>query len=1520
MPLPGGPSDKYGNRFEGKWTVNCLAQVMAEEADFIRLEPPGSEGAGCEFTVHKGPTTEYHQVKRQHSPPGAWGIAELARNDVLRHAFEKTDRPNDLFIFVSSVSAGSLDELADAARRSASLGEFKEQFLKGNKVESWAQLLREWCTLIQKELTVPDGIAVEEQRAAQERVAYDHLRKVHVRTVDEETLSETVDTRLRAMVRTLPERVRNDLCALALENVHQELHSDAIWSHMLRLGHTRMDYSRDAGVLAAIEALNSRYAAMIKPIGGISIPRTETDTAFANLSGQGLKRSVLVSGEAGVGKTVILGQVIERVKGEGMPHLYFRVDRLDPTELPRNVGNQLDLPASPVEVLAGVAKGRPCVLIIDQLDAVSLASGRNPEFFHCIHEIIRQADAFPNMRLLLACRRFDLEKDNRLRELVTEHGPAIEVNAQPFTVENVKQILERFGCSPSSFSDKQLELLRLPLHMSIFAQVAKQHPTETIMFVGALDLFDAFWEHKLHAVKERLGSHPDQWLPVLDRLCDSMTQRQTLFVPEPSVLDEFERTVRAMESEHVLVIDAGRIGFFHEGFFDYVFARMFTRQGRDLIDYLKTGEQHLFKRAALRQILFRADAYDPAAFVSELRRVVTDPGIRFHLKKCALEVAAKINKATPSMWVLLESILRSGDPALSREVSSVFYSGAAWFSFLNARGILSEWLESPESTVRDRALLIIRSRIKDFPAESVDLLAPYVGRSAEWNRAILPIIWHRVLSTDRRVFDLLLRMLAVDAIEEQGHLDLWSCIHDLPKTRPEWAAEALGLYLRRMLTKVKLDEIERHFLPPDGAGQEVIPEIAANAPDAFLGNVLPVFLDVVKGTARHRDGNLHIDSVWSSRMCREEPLYIEDELLNGIETALRITAEKSPAQFGKYLDELEPFGDYDSVNFLLVRAFATVSPEYADRAVEYLLANPQRLECGWSCGSGGDYEYWAARETVEHVSGLSSLASFSRLEQTILSHFPRWERSAPGHRQRGEWQLIMLPALAANRRNTAVTARIEEWKRKYPGWTITPPMQGGFQCVGSPIPATAAERMTDVQWLNAMGKYDADSCNRSKPHPLLQGGVHQLSGILEAETKRDPERFARLSARIPDGAHPYYFHAILRGLKDSNAIKETAFAVVRRLFDIPGRLGGSNICDVIVKYSGEDIPNDILDIVGWLATESDDPTTDEATFHRVNGTEADRPLDMISTAINTVRGQAAQAVGTLLFDRADRVPLFLPYLEKMACDPISVVRTKVAIALLGLYKYNEVRAVGLFLLLCETDQDVLLATHDVERFIYYANIRHFQRLRPLLRRMLASHSSVVRQTGARLACLAQFKNPEAAEMVAECLEGDDAKRMGAAQVATANVFYTHCREFSHAALITLFDDPSKEIRDVVASCFRCAKGRDLDSCRDLIKAFVRSTAFAENVNDLTWAMEHSTADIGQEILLVCEALVDALGNRGDDPSYRLSGQVETVSELVLRAYRQTTEEEYRVRCLDLIDRLLSVAAYGIAEELEAFER
>jgi len=116
------------------------------------------------------------------------------------------------------------------------------------------------------------------------------------------------------------------------------------------------------------------------------------------------------------------------------------------------------------------------------------------------------------------------------------------------------------------------------------------------------------------------------------------------------------------------------------------------------------------------------------------------------------------------------------------------------------------------------------------------------------------------------------------------------------------------------------------------------------------------------------------------------------------------------------------------------------------------------------------------------------------------------------------------------------------------------------------------------------------------------------------------------------------------------------------------------------------------------------------------------------------------------------------------------------------------------------------------------------------------------------------------------------------------------------------------------------KGAVQGQIRTLIEQFVDSRAFADNYHHLLHALEQTTAKITKVTLLACERFVDVTGTQAADISTRHAGEVNTVIQLTMRAYQQSSEKADTAKSLDLIDRLMELGVYGIDKALENFER
>ena len=1503
MPLPGGAAEKFGNRYEGRWTVSCLLDVMDEKADSIRLEPPGPEEQGFEFWIAKQGIRNYYQVKRQ-TNRGHWTLHTLKGEGVLSNFITKLQDPEIHCIFVSANSAQQLAELTERARDSASWEEFNREFLSADQRRKDFNRVRD---------SHPD---------LPEWEIYERLRRVHIRMIDEPLLRIVLESRASALVDKDAATVVDVLAELVSDKVHHKLTAHDVWNHLESRGFRRRRWDKDPHVLKAVEEANQRYLNLLRDqaIVGADLPRQEVQTAYAHLNESSEKAGVLIAGEAGIGKSWVMLQVIEDLLDAGTPVVAFRADRLVFTQLPDDVGEQIGLPGSPANVLAAVAQGRFCVLIIDQLDALSLTSGRNANLFDCVYEIVRQAQAHPNMRILLACRKFDLDNDRRLRKLAGSESVVETVDVGQLAHETVREVVSKFGLAANSLNSKQLDLLSVPLHLKLLSELAEVEKIRALNFEKAQDLYEHFWKHKEREVEKRLDRSV-QWTQVVYALCDHMHEHQTLNAPKVAV-EDWNRDAEAMESENVLVLENKRFSFFHEGFFDYAYARRFARGPQSLLDLLVSDEQHLFRRAQVRQILLYLRDTEFDRYIADLEEVLPSPGVRFHIKQVIFALLADLSKPKKEEWDALSRFAgRDFSDSLTR-LAWMTVRRPPWFQLVDCLGLVQRWLDDPDESFVDRTVSILNVVQRELPDRVADILEPYVGKTEHWHSRLRHLALWGDWSQGRRYLELMLQLIDVGILDDvdgalAANSDFWLLLTNLQSNRPSWGCEVVGHYLNRR-RRLSLNAGQPNpFDYKEGAiadsqfSEDTLRKFASNAPESFVHEVMPFMQAVIEDCASQKPDGLLRDPIWSLGIF-QDGYGTDAALLNAMETAL---SELAIQHTGIYRSVIEPIREspFETIQYLLVRSLAANGPLFADEGVDHLYKNPERLKIGYSSST-----HWASRQLIESLSPHCSDEKLRQLETLLLGYYSDWERINPSRNRFGYAQFTLLSGIIETRRSEKVHKRLEEWRRKFGQHEPTSPKPIEAQLVQPPIPEDAAEKMSDEQWLSSIHKYDTDDRDFTQDDHFV-GGALELSRVLENKVKDDPKRFAELVLQFPDHAHPFYFEAVLRGITDTDLDFETILRVIERCHRIKGRPLGRFVCDPIASSAQEDLPPEALALVAWYATE--DPNPQEDLWRTQVSPEKTNLFDekILTNGINTNRGSGAMAMAKLIDIDHSRIPYFQPALEKMVQDPSIAVRSCVAQTLLAVLRHDRDLAVALFRQLCNTE-DTLLQTRFIERFLLFALQTHFQELSQILGRMVASQLPDVATAGARQSCLAALELPEAADLADFCLSGSEAQRIGAAQVMAANVTTAAFRSFCEDALIKLFNDTSADVRAEAAKCFSRFEGTQIEEYEHLIAQFVSSDAFQQNYTHLMMALEGTTAELPEVTLAACKRFVYFAGPASSDIGTGTAFSADTVTKLTLRIYQQSKEDTIRAKSLNLIDRLMENSAYGINEALENFER
>ncbi len=1514
MTLPGGPADKLGNRYEQWWTVSECVRMLRGDTKAIRIEDPGVEKA--EFVVTVGSRQELHQAKRSHSN-GKWSLAELASDGLLQAIGNALARNDDRFVFVSGSEARELAELCEAACAAKSAEEFEHAFLATNKKrKAWFESLFHcyW------KCAVPTAI--------------ERLRRIGVRTIGERDLEDKVRWGVQALFLADSRQVLSELRAIVEDSVHRTITRQGLVEALARRGYQmrRLSSPERAGVAvreATEQYLNGARRWLIQQR---LVPRAAAETLLSRL-GETATDSV-VTGKAGSGKTACVVEVTEALRERGLPVLTFRLEHLQllTASTTADLGRRLELEESPVLVLAAAAEaaGRPGVLIVDQLDAVSTMSGRSSGAFDVVEGLLQEARgtrARAVLHTVVVCRAFDFDwqHDHRLRQLAPPDSDA-RVEVTEFTVDEVKTILTDAGFDPARFRKRQLALLRLPQNLTLFLE-AGFDTSRTPAFDTATQLFEGYWTKKRRAVEERVAPSPDQWKEVMKTLCNEMASAQQLSAPRETLDDFTPAYVEQLASEGVLTFDGRRYGFGHESFFDYCFARVFFRRRESLVSFLKGSEQHLFRRAQVRQVLAYLRDNHPARYVEELRALLSDERIRAHIKDLAFALLAEVTDPAEEEWSVWQQwiapalkAVEEGTPnpdKLSEIAWRRFSGSSSWFTATDRHGVIEDWLASGNDRLNDMAVTYLGRHQRYSPDRVAALLEPYADRGGEWMHRLRFIMQWADHHTSRRFFDLFLRLVDNGTLDEARgpiaeNTTFWDMLHDLGENRPEWIPEAMAHRFRRRLAVVRAsgrDLRTREFFGYEQSAAVMFNTSAKHVPAVFVEHVLPVVLEIsdfaLTGSTPPKR-----DAAWPLLVKTDYPGGEEACLLE-LAGALATLARDGTADLRDVIPDLRR-RDTHVANHLLMALYTGGAARHADEAAALLCDEPWRFHCGFS-----DSPHWCAMEAIRAVVPRCTAENRERLETVILGYVHPYERTRDGYRQTGWARFALLSAVPPELRSAQANAHFEELERKFGEPEGEPRgMTGDGDLVESPIKKDVADKMIDDQWLRAIVKYHSEEWGRFLRDDVT-GGARQLAQVLEDRAKEEPERFARLSLRFPADTNPVYLERTLSALEKAPIASDLKLQVCRKAFAESRGSCGRSIADVLGNIE-DPLSDDAVQMLHRLATEHEDP--DREAWQEDAG--SGKPYyggDIHFNGINTTRGRAADAIRDLIFSDATYIDRFRPTLDQMVRDRSAAVLSCVAGPLRAVACHDPMLGMSLFQSM-NLSEDLLLVTHHVYKFIRGSLHDNFAELRPIVERMLRSSEPEVREAGARFACIAYLIHERAAGFVDEALRGDARHRLGVAQVAAANIAAPEYRAWCEATLAALFDDDDSEVRRKAASCFDRLQGEALDTHEDLIATFCDSKAFQEDSFSILHTLEESLGRLPGMTCDICEKFLDRFADEARDIRTRRAGDTRTVAKLVFRTYQQHQDDEWTFRSLNLIDRLCLERTHDAGREFEQFER
>jgi hypothetical protein len=588
--------------------------------------------------------------------------------------------------------------------------------------------------------------------------------------------------------------------------------------------------------------------------------------------------------------------------------------------------------------------------------------------------------------------------------------------------------------------------------------------------------------------------------------------------------------------------------------------------------------------------------------------------------------------------------------------------------------------------------------------------------------------------------------------------------------------------------------------------------------------------------------------------------------------------------------------DIEELRFLACRALATSS--LADEAVQWLISDPRNFKLGYVTSSR-----WATRELIDTATRTCELKLLEQLATVLLEYYPRREKSAWGRPYFGYAQYELITAIDPTRRNASVSRRIQELERKFGIPSLAPPHALTASVMGAPIPEPAAKFLSDDQWLKAIRTYETDAFRRSHADGP-RGGIHELSILTSEQAAKEPDRFARLAMRLTNPAHAVHIGAIIRSVAGKIHIDLLA-QLCEHGRQVAGERIGRDICWAVEEAASE--ATDALIKLVISCSSDEDPERETARIE--NGSGEYLFIGELSDAgLNCTRGAAAGCLARILFAQPHRSEQLLGTVRKLAADPIMAVRVRTADTILALLNKMPDEALGIAEKMFATAPADIFDSRECTELLKHACLRRSKDFSLHLHRALMASDATAKRAGYPW-IVAYVNGVIEAPASEELHDLSGPARIGVAEALTGSL------GAAPGIVVQLLNDGDADVREAAARSLWRIHELDQQTAEMLVQEFVKSPAFSDHMGNLFASLEESTTLLPPSTIDACERAVASEGPElGDIRTTRAIGSFHLVA-IVLRLYKQGTEDVRR-RCLDVIDRLSDMDAYGLEGALD----
>ncbi|GAQ15683.1 hypothetical protein MODO_3383 [Myroides odoratimimus] len=380
---------------------------------------------------------------------------------------------------------------------------------------------------------------------------------------------------------------------------------------------------------------------------------------------------LILTGDKGTGKSGILKDVYHQLSIKENYILGIKADKYYCTSL-----NELEIKLFDNNftfdnlLTSSLEAKEPLVILIDQIDALSLSLSSNREFIETYNKLVFKLQQFPHVKVIISCRTFDLQYDAELNKYNSQNYKKLDVKLLP--IKDVIETLSYFEISKPN--DKTIVLLRTPNHLDIYCRIFHNQPTINLESIFTLkDLYDQLWKKYISPMSEL------KLKKVINKVAQRMYKEQKISVGN-IYEDDFYKEIAYLKSNNLLVEYDNEIQFSHQTFYEYSFAKWFVEKGKKLEDYILENRQSLYVRSVLKMVIDYQRDYNLPKYIKTISNILNSNKYRFHVKSLIIANLGSIKKPSIEEKKILKDIIIGNE-----DFEDIFFNSTYsidWVEFL----------------------------------------------------------------------------------------------------------------------------------------------------------------------------------------------------------------------------------------------------------------------------------------------------------------------------------------------------------------------------------------------------------------------------------------------------------------------------------------------------------------------------------------------------------------------------------------------------------------------------------------------------------------------------------------------------------------------------------------------------------------------------------------------------------------------------------------------------------------------